>query len=189
MVTGNVLTSPASLPVLSLTFHASGPAAVDLPEEEQLLRRFDLQTKYGPCAGITRLERWALHSLRTHKVCLVVHGTITALKGKLEHRVTGCCREPGRTKGKALRHGFVLVFGVGYDIARPRNCPWQAVGMAVPPRLLPEGPSDVRCRALELQHLPRYLPVKHRHTPEPPWTQPPPQFNPLISHLVIPSPC
>lgn len=40
---------------------SEGDAAVsnvDLPEEEQLLRRFDLQTKYGPCAGITRLERW-----------------------------------------------------------------------------------------------------------------------------------
>ncbi|KAG2487430.1 hypothetical protein HYH03_013997 [Edaphochlamys debaryana] len=30
----------------------------DLTADEQTLRKFDLTTKYGPCAGMTRLERW-----------------------------------------------------------------------------------------------------------------------------------
>jgi DNA polymerase delta subunit 4 len=29
----------------------------DLSPEERLLRQFDLDTKYGPCIGMTRLER------------------------------------------------------------------------------------------------------------------------------------
>ncbi|PNH05664.1 DNA polymerase delta subunit 4 [Tetrabaena socialis] len=37
---------------------ARSQGAADLSEEEQRLRQFDLQTKYGPCAGISRLERW-----------------------------------------------------------------------------------------------------------------------------------
>mmetsp|Transcript_25524 Transcript_25524/g.64767 ORF Transcript_25524/g.64767 Transcript_25524/m.64767 type:complete len:115 (-) Transcript_25524:124-468(-) len=39
----------------------SGEEAVtnfDIDAEERLLRAFDLATKYGPCAGMTRLERW-----------------------------------------------------------------------------------------------------------------------------------
>eukprot|EP00882_Tetradesmus_deserticola_P003234 GHRQ01003427.1.p1 GENE.GHRQ01003427.1~~GHRQ01003427.1.p1 ORF type:complete len:111 (+),score=44.18 GHRQ01003427.1:212-544(+) len=38
-----------------------GEAAVtnfDISEEERLLRSFDLATEYGPCTGMTRLERW-----------------------------------------------------------------------------------------------------------------------------------
>lgn len=40
---------------------AHGEAAVcnfDIPETERELRAFDLNSKYGPCIGLTRLERW-----------------------------------------------------------------------------------------------------------------------------------
>uniref|UniRef100_A0A383W420 DNA polymerase delta subunit 4 n=1 Tax=Tetradesmus obliquus TaxID=3088 RepID=A0A383W420_TETOB len=40
---------------------AHGEAAVtnyDISAEERLLRAFDLATQYGPCTGMTRLERW-----------------------------------------------------------------------------------------------------------------------------------
>ncbi|KAF6250592.1 DNA polymerase delta, subunit 4-domain-containing protein [Scenedesmus sp. NREL 46B-D3] len=38
-----------------------GEAAVtnfDIHADERLLRSFDLATQYGPCTGMTRLERW-----------------------------------------------------------------------------------------------------------------------------------
>lgn len=31
---------------------------VDLDEDDRILRQFDLSSKYGPCIGISRLERW-----------------------------------------------------------------------------------------------------------------------------------
>ncbi|KAF8060615.1 POLD4 [Scenedesmus sp. PABB004] len=40
---------------------AHGEAAtsnLDVSEEERLLRAFDLETRFGPCAGLSRLERW-----------------------------------------------------------------------------------------------------------------------------------
>mmetsp|Transcript_37598 Transcript_37598/g.83723 ORF Transcript_37598/g.83723 Transcript_37598/m.83723 type:complete len:120 (-) Transcript_37598:806-1165(-) len=40
---------------------AQVPAAttdLDLSPEERTLRAFDLTSKYGPCTGLTRLERW-----------------------------------------------------------------------------------------------------------------------------------
>ncbi|KAF9142272.1 hypothetical protein BGX30_002980 [Mortierella sp. GBA39] len=30
----------------------------DISEQEKILRQFDLASKYGPCLGMTRLERW-----------------------------------------------------------------------------------------------------------------------------------
>jgi len=30
----------------------------DYSEEEKILREFDMNMKYGPCLGITRLQRW-----------------------------------------------------------------------------------------------------------------------------------
>lgn len=39
--------------------HAKTLAPGDLPESERaFLRTFDLNTTFGPCAGISRLERW-----------------------------------------------------------------------------------------------------------------------------------
>lgn len=35
-------------------------ATGDISQEEQVLRAFDLETRFGPCAGMTRLERWVL---------------------------------------------------------------------------------------------------------------------------------
>ncbi|GIL80525.1 hypothetical protein Vretimale_16043 [Volvox reticuliferus] len=49
------------LPAPEVLARSQGDGAIsraDLSEEEQKLRRFDLQSKFGPCAGITRLERW-----------------------------------------------------------------------------------------------------------------------------------
>lgn len=37
--------------------HGSAAAALELSTEE-VLRAFDLELKYGPCAGLTRLERF-----------------------------------------------------------------------------------------------------------------------------------
>jgi hypothetical protein len=39
--------------------HVCAPCTGDTPEEERVLRQFDLDTRYGPCAGMTRLERCA----------------------------------------------------------------------------------------------------------------------------------
>ncbi|KAG9069303.1 hypothetical protein KI688_010202 [Linnemannia hyalina] len=35
----------------------------DISEHEKILRQFDLASKYGPCLGMTRLERWERASL------------------------------------------------------------------------------------------------------------------------------
>ncbi len=37
--------------------HSLTPPPVSLCEEDRLLMKFDLAMKYGPCVGITRLER------------------------------------------------------------------------------------------------------------------------------------
>mmetsp|Transcript_11561 Transcript_11561/g.35170 ORF Transcript_11561/g.35170 Transcript_11561/m.35170 type:complete len:127 (-) Transcript_11561:131-511(-) len=34
------------------------PGDQDLCAEENLLRSFDLNSRYGPCTGVSRLERW-----------------------------------------------------------------------------------------------------------------------------------
>jgi hypothetical protein len=39
--------------------HIFAPCAGDFAEEERVLRQFDLDTRFGPCAGMTRLERCA----------------------------------------------------------------------------------------------------------------------------------
>ncbi|GFR49919.1 hypothetical protein Agub_g12027 [Astrephomene gubernaculifera] len=44
--------------VLSRSIGEGAVSRADLTEDEQKLRKFDLQTKFGPCAGLTRLERW-----------------------------------------------------------------------------------------------------------------------------------
>jgi hypothetical protein len=47
------------------------PRAADLAPEERLLRQFDLDSKYGPCTGMTRMERCAA-------VCVCVCGVTLA---------------------------------------------------------------------------------------------------------------
>jgi DNA polymerase delta subunit 4 len=45
----------------ALTFAAESkkaPAAPAVAPPEEQLRAFDLELQYGPCAGLTRLERW-----------------------------------------------------------------------------------------------------------------------------------
>lgn len=38
----------------------------DISQEEQVLRAFDLDTRFGPCAGMTRLERLVGRVLSCH---------------------------------------------------------------------------------------------------------------------------
>ncbi|PNW82761.1 hypothetical protein CHLRE_06g292950v5 [Chlamydomonas reinhardtii] len=48
-------------PAPEVLARSQGEGAVsraDLSQDEQKLRKFDLTTKFGPCAGISRLERW-----------------------------------------------------------------------------------------------------------------------------------
>ncbi|KAG2443116.1 hypothetical protein HYH02_009529 [Chlamydomonas schloesseri] len=48
-------------PAPEVLARSQGEGAVsraDLSQDEQKLRKFDLTTKFGPAAGISRLERW-----------------------------------------------------------------------------------------------------------------------------------
>jgi DNA polymerase delta subunit 4 len=53
---------PVAVPVDDATSAKSKPAepraAVAVADVAAELRRFDLDAKFGPCAGLTRLERW-----------------------------------------------------------------------------------------------------------------------------------
>lgn len=40
------------------TAGGNGAVDIDVSADERCLRQFDLATKYGPCVGMTRLERW-----------------------------------------------------------------------------------------------------------------------------------
>ncbi|XP_015867202.1 uncharacterized protein LOC107404725 [Ziziphus jujuba] len=42
----------------ALFSHGSPDLQDDYDEKEELLRQFDLNMAYGPCAGMTRLARW-----------------------------------------------------------------------------------------------------------------------------------
>ena len=47
--------------ILSFPFSLSNFFIVhrdNVSEQEQILRQFDLASKYGPCLDMTRLERW-----------------------------------------------------------------------------------------------------------------------------------
>lgn len=40
------------------TIRTSAPNEAEFSRDEQILRAFDLTSKYGPCTGMTRMERW-----------------------------------------------------------------------------------------------------------------------------------
>ncbi|KAH9610871.1 hypothetical protein KSS87_016960 [Heliosperma pusillum] len=44
--------------VLPLSHHASPHLQQDYDENEEVLRQFDLNMAYGPCIGISRVDRW-----------------------------------------------------------------------------------------------------------------------------------
>ncbi|XP_021816141.1 uncharacterized protein LOC110758564 [Prunus avium] len=50
---GSDVTQPTAL-----MSHASLDLKDDYEEQEELLRQFDMNMAYGPCVGMTRLERW-----------------------------------------------------------------------------------------------------------------------------------
>ncbi|KAF9549751.1 hypothetical protein EC957_002816 [Mortierella hygrophila] len=55
------IAEPLITPVIVLTRSVNIPQGIhqeDISEQEQILRQFDLASKYGPCLGMTRLERW-----------------------------------------------------------------------------------------------------------------------------------
>lgn len=53
-----VTTSFSSPAALIGTANGATPAATVTDEEEAALRGFDLAQKFGPCIGLTRLQRW-----------------------------------------------------------------------------------------------------------------------------------
>jgi len=46
-------------PIVKEEVHGSTSCVNEADEEIKILKQFDLDSKYGPCTGMTRLERWA----------------------------------------------------------------------------------------------------------------------------------
>ncbi|KAI8540606.1 hypothetical protein RHMOL_Rhmol09G0276100 [Rhododendron molle] len=56
--------SDVAQPPAVLISHASLDLTDDYDDNEEMLRQFDMNMKYGPCLGMTRLARWErAHSL------------------------------------------------------------------------------------------------------------------------------
>ncbi|XP_072955829.1 uncharacterized protein [Typha angustifolia] len=50
--------APDPAPTPALIAHGSVDLDDEYGEEEERLRQFDLDMRYGPCIGLTRLQRW-----------------------------------------------------------------------------------------------------------------------------------
>ena len=98
---------------------------LDLEEAEASLRQFDMASKYGPCRGISRLERWAWELVVTPeyrmklfinelKECIVTHTHHIAA-----YPLLFCCWAPILRWERAAEMGLEPPPAVRALLARP----------------------------------------------------------------------
>lgn len=83
----------------------------DLTLEEKVLRHFDLSSQYGPCIGITRLNRWK----RASKLGLKPPVEVLAVVLQMEDQSgkTASDEEKNRDTRKAYIDDFLSATSVG----------------------------------------------------------------------------